>query len=147
MKPRKIKLTIESNYENVPLISAAVNKLCAVASFSDTDSYGTELCVTEAVVNSIKHAYAGRSGHAVQVTFCLFDTELVVEVCDSGKPMDPQLLKMRKQMALEFEPDIIETIPESGRGLPIIQGFMDEVEYTISDNLNCLKMTKTLAHK
>jgi serine/threonine-protein kinase RsbW len=144
MKPRKIRLSIESVYDNVPLVSTAVNRLCAFISFSDRDSYGTELCVTEAVVNSIKHAYGDRPDYEVVVTFRIDYTKLVIEVCDRGTPMDPQLLEERKPLAMEFDPEIIETIPESGRGLPIIQGFMDAVEYRVSENRNCLKMTKFL---
>jgi serine/threonine-protein kinase RsbW len=146
MKSRKIKLSIDSDYDNVPLMGAVVNKLCAFISFSDNDSYATELCVSEAVVNCIKHAYGDNPGHEVVVIFCIDKTRLVIEVCDRGASMDPQLLDKRKHLALEFDPEIIETIPESGRGLPIIQGFMDAVTYSISDNMNCLKMTKMLKH-
>lgn len=142
MEAKKIKLSIESHCENVPLIGAAINKLCSTLPFSEIDACSIELCVVEAVVNSIKHAYAEEPGHEVIVTLSVYDTRLVIEVIDTGKSMAPGLLEERKEFALEFDPNDIDAIPESGRGLAIIQGFMDDVGYQVKENGNYLTMIK-----
>jgi len=144
MSAKKITLSIESQIHNVPLVSAAVYKLCSLIPFSDKDAHETELCVTEAVVNSIKHAYQDEPDHTVGVTFCLLASELVIEVRDSGKSMDLDLLKEKRDAALKFDSSDIENLPESGRGLAIIQSYMDEVHYKVKDNGNYLTMKKKI---
>ena len=112
--------------------------------FGHMDTYATELCVTEAVVNSIKHAYQDEPDHTVTVIFCLLATELVIEVLDKGKPMDPVLLEMKKDTALNVDTMDMDTIPESGRGLAIMQSYMDEVHYRVAENGNYLTMKKKI---
>jgi serine/threonine-protein kinase RsbW len=141
---KRITLSIESQYDNVPLLSAAVHKLCSLIPFGDKDTYATELCVTEAVVNSIKHAYQDEPDHTVAVIFCLLATELVIEVQDTGKSMDPALLEVKIDAALKFDTIDTDNIPESGRGLAIIQSYMDEVHYRVEEDGNYLTMKKKI---
>jgi serine/threonine-protein kinase RsbW len=141
---RKIALSIESHYHNVALMSAAIHKLCSLIPFGERDTYATELCVTEAVVNSIKHAYQDEPGHTVAVIFSLHATELVIEVQDRGKSMEPALLEKKRDVALNFDTIDPDDIPESGRGLAIIQSYMDEVHYRIGENGNFLTMKKKI---
>ena len=144
MLAKKITLSIESQYHNVQLVSAAVHKLCSLIPLSDKDAHKTELCVTEAVVNSIKHAYQDEPDHTVVVTFCLLTSELVIVVRDSGKSMDLDLLAEKRDAALKFDSSDIENLPESGRGLAIIQSYMDEVHYKVKENGNYLTMKKKI---
>ena len=139
---KSITLSIKSQYQNVPLVNAAINKLCSLIPFGDKDTYATELCVTEAVVNSIKHAYQDEPDHTVAVVFCLRETELVIEVQDTGKSMDPELLELNRVAALKIDALDTDNIPESGRGLAIIQSYMDEVHYRVEENGNYLTMRK-----
>ena len=141
---KKITLSIESRYDNVSLVSAAVHKLSSLIPFSQTDTYATELCVTEAVVNSIKHAYQDEPEHTVAVIFCLQETELVIEVQDTGKSMDPALLELKRAAALNIDMVDTDSIPESGRGLAIIQNYMDEVYYRVEESGNLLTMKKNI---
>lgn len=147
MDRKRITLSIESRHDHIPLISSAVNKLCALSAFSESDAHAIELCVTEAVTNSINHAYKGESGHEVVVTISIYDTKLIIEVIDTGKSMAPVLLEERKAFALDFDPKDIEAVPESGRGLAIIQGIMDDVSYQVKENGNFLTMIIKIHHK
>jgi len=141
---KSITLSIESQYHNVPLVNAAINKLCSLIPFGDKDTYATELCVTEAVVNSIKHAYQDEPDHTVAVIFCLQETELMIEVQDTGKSMDPEMLELNRDAALKIDGMDTDNIPESGRGLAIIQSYMDEVHYRVEENGNYLTMKKKI---
>ena len=118
--------------------------MCSLIPFGDKDTYATELCVTEAVVNSIKHAYQDEPDHTVTVIFCLLANKLVIEVRDAGKSMDPALLEVNKDATLRFDTIDTDDIPESGRGLAIIQNYMDEVHYRVEDNGNYLTMKKKI---
>jgi serine/threonine-protein kinase RsbW len=66
---------------------------------------------------------------------------------DTGKSMDPGLLEEKKEFALAFDPKNIDSIPDSGRGLAIIQGFMDTVRYHVRENGNYLTMIKKIYNK
>ncbi len=118
--------------------------MCSLIPFGAKDTYATELCVTEAVVNSIKHAYQDEPGHTVAVIISLLGTEVVIEVQDTGKSMDPGLLEVKRDEALKFDITDIDNIAESGRGLAIIQSYMDEVRYRVEENGNFLTMKKKI---
>ncbi|UCE52609.1 MAG: ATP-binding protein, partial [Desulfobacterales bacterium] len=76
--------------------------------------------------------------------FSVLASELVIEVRDSGKSMDLALLEEKRDAALKFDSSDIENIPESGRGLAIIQSYMDELHYQVKENGNYLTMKKKL---
>ncbi len=142
MTAPSIQLTIASRLENVPLIGTALHGLCRAAALSPEDCQAMELCVTEAVVNCIAHAYGHAPGHEVRVTVRDDDGRLTIMVRDTGKPMPPGMLERKRAEALDFDPADIAHIPTSGRGLAIIQSFMDAVDYRVAGDGNHLMMIK-----
>jgi anti-sigma regulatory factor (Ser/Thr protein kinase) len=56
--------------------------------------------------------------------------------------MDPALLQVRRDTALNFDAMDTNNIPETGRGLAIIQSYMDEVHYRVKETGNYLTMKK-----
>lgn len=142
---RKVKLIIESDLDDVPLVGIAVNRFCSYAAFSETDAFNIELCVIEAVTNSIKHAYGEKSGYEVVIIFTLSDKEAVFEICDKGKPMDPEKLKKADLATSHVEKQHIDSIADCGRGLGIMKEIMDGVEYRTGDELNCLVLKKSVS--
>jgi len=142
---RKVKLIIESDLDDVPLVGIAVNRFCSYAAFSETDAFNMELCVIEAVTNSIKHAYGEKSGYEVVIIFTLSDKEAIFEICDKGKPMDPEKLKKADLSTSHVEKQHIDSIADCGRGLGIMKEIMDGVEYRTGDELNCLVLKKSVS--
>ena len=142
MQTGKITLSIDSRYENVQLVGCAVHKLSDMTPLNDNDAHQVELCVSEAVVNSIKHGYHNQAGHFVDVIVTLHKDKLVIEVVDSGDRMDPDVLKKYSSISIDFDPQDIDSIPCSGRGLAIIQEFMDSVHYSEHGQRKYLTMTK-----
>ncbi len=144
MDCKRIKLIIESKLENVSLISMAINKLCSLSHLSDVESCQIELCVVEALNNSIIHAYGREAGHEVEVVFTLYGDRLILDVRDTGKAMDQSYLKKAKISSFENDSNDLDNIQESGRGLAIIKECMDSVVYETKDGKNCLTMMKKL---
>ena len=144
MTGKKIKFIIDSNLENLSLIGLVVNKLCSLVPFSELEADRIELCVLEAMTNSIKHAYGNRPGHEVEVTFCLCPEKLTLDVCDTGISMPRELFEQKDISALKINPDNIVGIPKSGRGLAIIKEIMNEVAYKTEEGKNCLIMIKRI---
>jgi serine/threonine-protein kinase RsbW len=142
MTALSIQLAIDSRLENVPLIGAALRGLCRTGAFSPEDCQVMELCVTEAVVNSIAHAYGHAPEHEVHVTVCDDGGRFKITVRDTGTPMPAGMLERKRAEAHDFDPVDIARIPTSGRGLAIIQSFMDTVDYCAADDGNHLVMIK-----
>ena len=137
MKPRKIKLTIDSNLKDVFLVGLAVNNICSYISFSDQESYHVEVCVVEAVNNLIKHAYGNETGHEVEINVMLYPNRIVFQICDKGK-----IMELVDPPELNIDPDNLESLPERGMGMYIIYELMDRVTYEIFEDRNVLTITK-----
>ena len=145
---RSVKFTIDSNLENVPLIGMSVNKLCSSVSFSNIDSFNIELCVVEAITNSIKHACCGESEHEIMVVFTLSQEDVMLDICDTGAcSMNPEMLDKAVIEPPGDDVTDIEGIAEGGRGLGIIKEIMDSVIYRSEAGENCLTLIKKLPVK
>jgi serine/threonine-protein kinase RsbW len=83
--------------------------------------YNVELAVQEACTNIVEHAYAGQDGGRVHVQFTLsrLPRRLTVDIRDTGKSFDPDLVA---------EPDL-DTIQYRGYGLFLIKELMDQATY------------------
>ncbi|MGE0086713.1 MAG: ATP-binding protein [Desulfococcaceae bacterium] len=136
-----IRLIIDSDIKKVYLIAAAVEALCNHLSLSDDTVFGVRLSVTEAVNNCIIHAYGNETGHEVEVILAMDAERVMLKVCDTGLPMNPDILS--DSPAGEFSDDVesIEDAKISGRGLSIIKKLMDTVSYNTEGRKNCLVMT------
>ena len=141
---RRIKLVIDSDLENVSLVGMIINKLCSLIPLSDTESYQIELCVVEAANNSIEHAYVMEKGHEVEVIFTLYSDRLIVEVCDTGKPMDQKCIEQNDISLLEIDPNDLDNMAEQGRGIPIMKQIMDTMTYRTKRGKNCLTLIKNI---
>ena len=145
MKERKIAFTIESDMKNVSLVGMTINKLCSLIPFSEAEAYQIELCVVEAVNNCIEHAYGYQKGRQVEVVFAIETDKLVVDVCDTGKPMDEKAMKNVDVAQLNIDPDNFHAMAEQGRGLLIMKQIMDTMTYnTNDDGKNCLTLIKNI---
>lgn len=97
-----------------------------------------ELCVVEAVTNCIKHAYRNKAGGEVIVEMEIRPTCLSFTIKDFGSPIS----EWQPSTGFEFDPNDVDTIPESGMGLAIIHRIMDEVRYVRVDQTNQIIMKK-----
>jgi len=147
MDHKRITFIIESNMKNAPLIGMSVNRLCLAASFSTMEAFNIELCVVEAINNSIRHCYGGKSGHEVKVVLTFTQEDIVLDICDMGPPMEPDILDKAAIQCPEEDNYDIESLAEGGRGLGIIKEIMDSVVYRSLKGENCLTLKKKLPEK
>ena len=68
----------------------------------------------------------------------------ILDVYDTGKAMDQSCLKKANISSFENDPNDLDNIPESGRGLAVIKETMDSMTYETKDGKNCFTMTKKL---
>lgn len=145
MTTKQIRLIIDSQYKNTSLAGLAASHLCTMMSLPMDDVHKIELCVIEAVNNSIKHAYQEKSGHEVEITITFSRGNVEIKVCDTGHPMDASFLEKAENQFDISDTINIEDIPENGRGLFLIKTFMDSVTYECRNKKNCLIMTKQVS--
>ena len=144
MSGRGITLAITSDLQNVPLIGQTVERLCTLIPLSDIESHQIALCVVEAVNNAIVHAYDKETAHEVEVIFRQYPDHLILQICDTGRAMDPKCLAPHTSSPLDFDPCRLNSVPEKGLGLAIIRVTMDDVTYTTHEGKNILTLTRFL---
>lgn len=139
MEARQVVLTIDSRLDSVALVGVAARRISEEAGFSAADAASIELCIVEAVSNSVRHAYRGEPGHPVTTRLTLSAEGLEIGVLDEGSPVP---VAWRTPPHVDFDPDDPDSIPESGRGTFLIHELMDRVSYGTEGNANLLLMTK-----
>ena len=124
---------MENNLKNemkLEFISKSCNESFArltVAAFaSQLDPTIEELAdiktaVSEAVTNSIIHAYENKPG-MVKIHSLIIDNEIIIEITDQGKGIEN--IDLAKEPLYTTKPNL----ERSGMGFTIMESFMDEVE-------------------
>lgn len=113
-----VRLRIPAKPEYIALGRLALTGL-AQARGLDSDTVGDlKLALTEAVSNSVRHAYGGEDEGQVEIRYELRSDSLVVEVVDDGPGFDPE----------ETPSFDGEELSEGGLGIAIIRTIADGVE-------------------
>jgi serine/threonine-protein kinase RsbW len=95
----------------------ALSGLADIAALSEELLADLKLALTEAVSNSVRHAYAGGGGF-VSISYELSRNTLGIEVVDDGAGFDPE-----RPTPLEGE-----ELTEGGLGIAIIRTIADDLE-------------------
>ena len=114
---RTVRLRIPARAEYIALARLALSGLADIVGLSDEPLADLKLALTEAVSNSVRHAYAGEGGF-VSIAYELSHDSLAIEVVDDGEGFDPE-----RPPALEGE-----ELTEGGLGIAIIRTIADEFE-------------------
>lgn len=114
---RSVRLRVPARAEYIALARLALSGLADIVVLSEELLADLKLALTEAVSNSVRHAYSDGSGF-VSIAYEFSGDSLAVEVVDDGKGFDPE----RPQL-LEGE-----ELTEGGLGIAIIRTIADEFE-------------------
>lgn len=138
----KASLIIASKLENVRLVALCTKELASQI-LNEEALAEVELAVVEAINNTIKHACSGSDKYQITINFKLTEKSITIDLADQGKALDQALFQsMVKKDCIEFDRDDIESYPEGGMGLFIIQNCMDEVTYQHENNTNHWRLIK-----
>ncbi len=133
------KFIITSEYENVERLIFSVKEFLAKEKVESHILSGIDICLTEALNNIIKHAYKGEQNHPIEVIVSKDSNVLEIILIDEGKPRDNFIIK-----DLDFDPNDIENLPESGMGLYLIKQLMDDLSYYSINGKNYFNLRKIL---
>lgn len=114
---RTVRLRVPARAEYIALARLALSGLADIVALPEELLADLKLALTEAVSNSVRHAYVGEGGF-VSIAYELSGGALAVEVVDDGKGFDPE-----RPPALEGE-----ELTEGGLGIAIIRTIADEFE-------------------
>jgi anti-sigma regulatory factor (Ser/Thr protein kinase) len=137
-----LRLELESNPEALGLVRATLERAAECMHFQEADLRAIVRSVDEAVANVIRHAYKGRPGLPITLSFrklwrgkdanVMGGLEILLE--DSGEAADPKKLQGRP----------LEEVRPGGLGLHFMRQSMDEVEFSRKNGRNLLRMVKYL---
>src|SRR5438874_4851334 len=134
---RAIQLRIPAKAEYVALCRLAMTGLAQVRSLEEDTVADLKLALTEAVSNSVRHAYAADGGH-VDILYELGRDRVGVEVVDDGAGFDP-----------DEKPSFVgDDLAEGGLGIAIIRTIADELEIESKPGVrgSRLRFVKLLNH-
>ena len=114
---RTIRLRLPARAEYIALARLALSGIAEIIELPEELLADLKLALTEAVSNSIRHAYTEEGGF-VSIAYELSAGALAVEVVDDGKGFDPD-----HPAPLEGE-----ELTEGGLGIAIIRTVADEFE-------------------
>lgn len=135
-----VTLHIQSTPAHLPIVRAALQKLCEEIGFSPEVANGVVLGVDEALANVIRHAYKGEQDKPIEIVMRPTGQAVVdgVQVCirDFGRHVDPARFKVR---------DLDEVRP-GGLGVHIMRQCVDALKYfRAEDGGTILSMVKKLS--
>lgn len=130
-----VTLTIRSDIEEIPRVSARLEELMLANGFSSEAVLDTQLAVEEAVTNVIVHGYGGTGGQ-IRVSCRVSPAMAEIQIIDTAPPFDPLSIP---------EPDIDGDVDErriGGLGVYLIRQVMDGFSYHYEGGKNILTLTK-----
>ena len=138
-----LKLEMRSNPEALCLVRATLERAVEVLNFHSVERRAIVRSVDEALANVIRHAYEGKRGLPIVVTFRRLYGQNDPQICagievlleDEGVAVNPSKLKGRP----------LEDIMPGGLGLHFMRQGMDKVEFSRKHGKNQLRMVKYLA--
>lgn len=132
IKREKIRIAVPKNIQWVEWIGSAVKGMGTVWGLEEQRRFFLELAVVEAVTNSITHATED-----IELTFSQTEKGVRIEIWDDGPTVEDGLLSRFEKLPSP-DPQNLESIAESGRGVFLIQETMEEVEFFRAADRNCL---------
>ena len=118
---RTVMLRIPAKAEYITLCRLALTGLGQLREIGDDTMADLKLALTEAVSNSVRHAYGPDGDGSVDVRYELHPDRLGIEVVDDGAGFDPDAPE-------EGAPREDEELSEGGLGIAIIKSIADEFE-------------------
>jgi serine/threonine-protein kinase RsbW len=135
---RTIALRIPAKAEYITLCRLALTGLGQVRGIGEDTMADLKLALTEAVSNSVRHAYGPNGEGSVDVRYELHPDRLGIEIVDDGEGFDPER---------EEQQEGDDELSEGGLGIAIIKSIADEFELRTRPGVrgSTLRFVKNLA--
>ncbi|HXG90571.1 MAG TPA: ATP-binding protein [Vicinamibacterales bacterium] len=109
-------LTVPNRVESVRPATAFLVQAARAMKVPAAAEHVFEVAISEAITNAVKHGCSDRDDATITCDIELEDRQLTLRIIDGGQGFD-----LPKAEMPEVSPDKIESLSDSGYGLPIIQ--------------------------
>jgi serine/threonine-protein kinase RsbW len=137
---RSFDITLKAEINEIPGVSAALENVMQVHSFSNEEILDTQLAVEEAVTNIILHGYKGHAGD-IHITCHATRGIIEIQIEDTAPPFNPLSVPDP-----DFTPDI-RSRSMGGLGIFLFRKVMDDVIYRNDQGKNILVLIKCKSGK
>lgn len=128
----RTEFTIRATLEEVDGLSRSLADL-ARPCLPAEKLVGLEIAVAEALNNVVLHGYA-QAGGTIAAALDIRDAAVTVEICDRGLRVPEGALAAARSL------DDLDPLAESGRGLGLIVGLSDRLDYAAGPEGNRLTL-------
>ncbi len=128
VEKKYFKLILKSYPKEISKVEAFLKKVNRYLHFDEIQFHNLLVATTEAVNNSITHANLRDPKKLVEISAAATSTAIEIHVCDEGKGIN-----------LKNIPDPLDEknlLRENGRGIFLMQKFMDSVKFKRCENGN-----------
>ena len=127
-----VTLSLPSSMQHVYLLDVVVSEILKETDFTEDMQEQINLAVIEAGTNAIKHGNKEDPNKTATIELILAEDKLVIAVKDEGEGFT------RREVADPLDPENL--LKSSGRGLFLIEAYMDSVTYEANGTI--IKMIK-----
>jgi serine/threonine-protein kinase RsbW len=124
--PATRSIAIESKPSRIPEVCKQILPKLEAHHFSEEDIFAVHLALEESLINAIKHGNNMDPKKEVKIEYSITSDKIEISMTDQGKGFNPEVVP---------DPRLGENLYKSeGRGLLLIQSYMDEVEFNKRGN-------------
>ena len=128
------RLVVPNNFSELERVSVWVRRFAHERKLARQYAYGLDLAVAEALTNIMSYAYCDDAQHDIVVELRAQPERICVQVEDDGVPFNPL------EASVEEPPRSLDEARPTGRGIPLMRSFMNELHYLRRDSRNVLTM-------
>lgn len=134
-----VRLSFPSQTRLLGLVRGVVSELALQAGLARGTAEQVALAVEEAATNVMEHAYGGAPDGRVELLADVQAGELVIELLDDGREVDPRSVPLVDLERYRRERR------RGGLGLHLMARIMDSVAFSRREGCNVCRLTRRLA--
>ena len=136
MIPKSYQKIVKSNTSLIPEVTDFVFDILNSVSLDEEMLSNLSLAISEALSNAMVHGNKLDPNKNVVITVDIFDTKVELSIKDSGQGFKPE------EVPDPTKPENI--LRDSGRGIFIMQSFVDDLYYNFSEEGTELKLVLSI---
>jgi len=137
-KPDHHSFTLKGDMQNLPYFRKFAEDACLLLKAEENITETFKLAIDEVCSNLIIHGYRDMEVGNIYLTVHELESEILVQIEDTGHPFDPSLFAPPKLS------DDIEERNLGGLGIFFVTEMVDEINYESKNGINCLSLKMRL---
>ncbi|HVB98193.1 MAG TPA: ATP-binding protein [Candidatus Dormibacteraeota bacterium] len=125
-KGKSVEVKLETAWQSIDLAQAITERVAESAGFGEDDIHKIAMSVREGVINALHYGNRMQRDKSIHMIFTFEPKRLVIRMIDEGRGFEVEHLDNPLS-----EENLLRT---SGRGLLIVQAFMDEMHVGYGSN-------------